>query len=170
MQALWTAWDVFVTRKRRGSLKAVVYSKLMMDLSAWEVIENWWKTSNFQEFPLCQEIAYARMRFSVDINCKCLHLLLHECRDWRRTNDNWRRRVMRDKGKEQWIQSADRLKMRFLRNRVNEIKGTDQTVRHIPKEASVVVMSEMAKNLYLMVNNVVYESMMDGRWRWTQDH
>jgi len=41
MQALCTAWDVFVTRKRRGSLKAVVYFKLMMDLSAWEVIENW---------------------------------------------------------------------------------------------------------------------------------
>lgn len=32
MQALCTAWDVFTLRKCGGSLKAVVYSKLSMDL------------------------------------------------------------------------------------------------------------------------------------------
>lgn len=38
MQALCTAWDVFTLRKCRNSLKAVVYSKLSMDLGKLQKI------------------------------------------------------------------------------------------------------------------------------------
>lgn len=40
MQALCTAWDVFTIRKCRGSLKAVVYSKFLMDLSYRKSVED----------------------------------------------------------------------------------------------------------------------------------
>lgn len=63
--------------------------------------------------------------------------------------------------KEPRSQSAVRLKMRCLRKTSNEIRGPDQTVKCIPEAAAVVVMTEMAKILSLMANNVTLEPMMN---------